>query len=174
MVACILAGFSCSPARGDGGTVRYYDRLGDFCVSVFTSPTPLRVGPADVSVLIQDANTGEPVLDAQVALSAKLQNRPEVTLHVLATTTGATNKLLHVATLEFPEEGSWEVTLDLVSPKVEDQARLLLEVTEPLPLARAWNAWYWWPLAPITLFSAHQFLVHRRGYLRARGRLRVR
>ncbi len=44
-----------SAVFGDGGAVRFSGQQGDWRITVFTSPTPLRAGPVDVSVLVQDA-----------------------------------------------------------------------------------------------------------------------
>jgi len=42
--------------RADGGTLRLWERAGNYKVAVFTDPTPLRAGPVDVSVFVQDAS----------------------------------------------------------------------------------------------------------------------
>ena len=52
--------------RGDGGFLRLCERSGPYQVAVFTSPTPLRVGPVDFSVLLQDAATGTVLSDARI------------------------------------------------------------------------------------------------------------
>ena len=57
-----------SLARADGGAVRLRQRAGGYQIAVFTSPTPFRAGPVDVSVLVQDAATGECVPEAQVTV----------------------------------------------------------------------------------------------------------
>jgi hypothetical protein len=49
-----------SGLRADGGAMRLSERAGGYRVTVFTDPTPLRAGPVDVSVFVQDADTGEP------------------------------------------------------------------------------------------------------------------
>ena len=43
----------------DGGTVRLSEEQGRYRITVFTAPAPLRAGPVDVSVLVQEAATGE-------------------------------------------------------------------------------------------------------------------
>ena len=60
-----------SLARADGGAVRLRQKTGGYQIAVFTSPTPLRAGPVDLSVLIQDAATGEWVPEAQVTVCLK-------------------------------------------------------------------------------------------------------
>ncbi|HEV3259998.1 MAG TPA: hypothetical protein VG013_24230, partial [Gemmataceae bacterium] len=46
-----------SMAMADGGAIRLSEQKGDYQITVFTAPTPLRAGPVDVSVLIQNAAT---------------------------------------------------------------------------------------------------------------------
>ena len=58
LVVCLLCGGTNRSAHADGGQVRLTQRHGDMQITVFTSPSPLRAGPVDVSVCIQDAATG--------------------------------------------------------------------------------------------------------------------
>src|SRR5437868_713061 len=92
-------------ARADGGTVRLSERQGNYRLTVFTTPTPLRAGPVDVSVLIQDATTGEPASDVQVLIKAAWHGSPALVIRHLATTEVATNKLYHAANFDLPEPG---------------------------------------------------------------------
>jgi hypothetical protein len=51
------------PAWGHhGGEVRLMEKAGPFVITVFSDPTPLRVGPVDLSVLVQDRDSGRPIL----------------------------------------------------------------------------------------------------------------
>src|SRR5262249_156491 len=68
--SCHLITVSPGHARADGGTVRLSQRAGGYQVTVFTEPTPLRAGPVDVSVLVQDAATGQALPGAQVTVRA--------------------------------------------------------------------------------------------------------
>src|SRR5262245_4227648 len=79
-----------SSARADGGAVRLRERVGAYQLTVFTSPTPLRAGPVDVSVLVQDAATEEYVPDARVIVRLTAGGTGEV-LEYPATTETATN-----------------------------------------------------------------------------------
>jgi len=54
-------------AGADGGVVVASGRVGALRASVLVSPVPLRAGPVEWSVLLQDAE-GAPVLDAEVEL----------------------------------------------------------------------------------------------------------
>jgi hypothetical protein len=43
-----------SSAMADGGALRFSGRRGDRLIAVFTTPTPLRAGLTDLSVLVQE------------------------------------------------------------------------------------------------------------------------
>ena len=60
-----------SLARADGGAVRLRERAGGYQIAVFTSPTPFRAGTVDISVLVQDAATGECVPEARVTVGLR-------------------------------------------------------------------------------------------------------
>ena len=56
-------------AFADGGAILTRQTINDLDVTVFAAPLPLRAGPVDVSVLVQDAKTTKPLLDAQVEIA---------------------------------------------------------------------------------------------------------
>src|SRR5215831_20221905 len=89
-------------ARADGGAVRLREKTGGYQLTVFTSPTPLRAGPVDVSVLVQDAATEEYVPNARVTVRLTARGTGQV-LEYPATGEAATNKLLRAAEFQLPE-----------------------------------------------------------------------
>jgi hypothetical protein len=154
-------------ARGDGGTVRASERRGDYQVTVFTSPTPFRAGPVDVSVLVQDAATKRPVSDVAVTLLLSPVGQPERVMVHPATVETATNKLFHSAKFDLPEAGRWLVQVQVGEPPEAAEVRLEVEAAEPLPRWREMAEWIFLPVVPIALFIVHQVLVRRQ-----EGRLR--
>src|SRR5215471_6917917 len=56
-------------AFGDGGSVQIHSVSGPFEITLFAEPPLPRAGQIDFSVLIQDAKSGEPVMDAAVTLA---------------------------------------------------------------------------------------------------------
>ena len=52
----------------DGGTRQLRQQSGNLAIPVFTSPGRLCVGPVDISLLLQNREGLEPVLDASVSL----------------------------------------------------------------------------------------------------------
>src|SRR5437773_2683588 len=103
-----------SVAAADGGTIRLSEQKGNYRITVFTSPTVLRAGPVDISVLVQEAATGEPASGVQVTIKAVWHGSPGVALHHPATKETATNKLYYAALFDLPEPGwySLEVSID--------------------------------------------------------------
>jgi hypothetical protein len=156
----VLAVLIMAPAvRGDGGTLRLSRRAGDWQVSVFTSPSPLRAGPVDVSVLVQQSATGRTLLDVPVLVRVWPVGQPERAQEMRATSEAATNKLFQAAALELPDAGRYHVTVSVG----ESDALLEFEM-EAEPPPPAWldlAAWIGWPFALVLLFVVHQMLMRR-------------
>jgi hypothetical protein len=145
--------------RADGGTVRLSEQKGSYRITVFTAPIPLRTGPVDISVLVQDAATGEQVSGVQVTIEAKWRGSPGVTLSHPATTEAATNKLYYAATFDLPEPGWYSLEVSIDGALGEAQVRCELEAAEPLPSWLTVWPWVGWPVLAILLFGVHQLLV---------------
>lgn len=150
-------------APGDGGTVRLLERSGPFVITVFSAPEPVRVGLADVSVLVQDRAAGTPVLDARVALRAVPPSGVQApAVRLQATRDQATNKLLYAASFAPGEPGAWD--LQVTVQRGPDVA----EVRCTLPVARARRGlasiWPYLALPPavIALYALHAALARRR------------
>jgi hypothetical protein len=145
----------------DGGAVRLRQRAGGYQVTVFTSPTPVRAGPVDVSVLVQDAATGECLPEARVAVRL---TAPQVG-HVLeypATAEAATNKLFRAAEFRLPEPGRWDVAVAVEGPHGPALVRFGMQADEPLPRWQQLWPWFSWPALAIGLFGMHRALVRRK------------
>src|SRR5262249_24975206 len=131
---------------------------GNYQIAVFTSPTPLRVGRVDVSVLVQDGTTHEPVSDVQVLVNAVRRDRRGAAIQRPATSDAATNKLFRAAEFDVNEPGWWQFEIVLNGSLGEAHVALEVEVAKPLPRYLAMWPWLTWPALPILLFGAHQFL----------------
>lgn len=172
LLAALGAGICGSlPARvsADGGTLRCVQRLGDWQVSVFTSPTPLRAGPAEINVLVQEQATGQPGPDAPVALELSEPGMPGV-LRVVPTRAAATNKLMQAALVDLTTPGTWRLAVlcDAALPPRDGWPRhsdrrleIDLAVGPPLPQWLAHWPWFCWPLAAVALFACHRMLAGR-------------
>jgi hypothetical protein len=158
----LLPPSSFSSLRADGGTVRLSQRQGDYQVTAFTAPTPFRAGPVDVSVLVQDARTGQPVPQARVTVRAAPRGRPGEATVQTATSEAATNKLFRAAVFEIPEPGWWEVEVAVEGGLGPARVRFEVEAAEAAPRWLALWPWLSWPALAILLFGIHQWLVRRK------------
>lgn len=152
-------------ARADSGTLRASSRQHGYQVTVFTSPTPLRAGTVDVSVLVQDGATGA-ALDSSVQVQAWPRGRPGEAVRCTATPEAATNKLFRAAVFELPEPGWWEVVVQVAGLPEPVEAHFAVEAAGPLPAWQAVAPWVAWPVLVVAGFVAHQRLVRRKHWVR--------
>lgn len=151
---------SASPARADGGILRLRQNVGGYAIAVFTSPTPIRVGAVDVSVLVQNAATGEFVPDADVTVCLKVPGT-EHTLRYAATAGAATNRLFKAAVFNLSEAGSWHLEVAVRGPHSSAQVAFEIKADERLPRWRELWPWFGWPAFVVVLFGGHQLLSGR-------------
>ncbi len=149
------------PAKADGGALRLAGKEGRYQITVFTEPTPFRAGPVDVSVLVQDASTGDLVKQVRVIVRMSKAGRPP--LENPATTEVATNKLFRAAQFELPEPGRWELRVEVEGLLGRAVIASEIEAAEPLPRWREMWPWIGWPALAIVLFSIHQMLARCAG-----------
>jgi hypothetical protein len=150
-----------SLARADGGTLRLRERVGNYQVAVFTSPTPFRAGPVDISVLIQDVAAGEHVAEARVTVRLTARGSGQV-VDYPATTDAASNKLFHAVVFQLPEPGWWDVDVAIDGPQGSARIRFAVEADEALPRWQTLWPWFGWPVLAVGLFGIHQVLVRRK------------
>ncbi len=98
----------------DGDAVRLLQISGPFRITVLTGPDPLPAGPCDVSVLVQDRDTGEPILDAPVSLSIAPPNTSgDAPAPIPATVEASSLKLLESGTVALPRSGPWNLRVSV-------------------------------------------------------------
>jgi hypothetical protein len=151
-----------SLAAADGGAVRLSERNGNYQITVFTSPAPLRAGPVDISVFIQNALSLEPVSAMKVTINATRRDSPDVVIHHPATTDAATNKLYYAAAFDLPEPGWYALEVSIAGALGDAHVQFDLDAAEPLPAWLAMWPWVGWPALAILLFGIHQLLVRWR------------
>ena len=156
----LFVGTWCAPAWADGGTIRISERKDGFLITVFTAPAPFRAGPVDISVLVQDALTGEPVPETRVTV--RMTKPGQLALEYPATREAATNKLLGAAQFELPEPGRWQLEVQVESAHGLAVVGGELEAAAPLPRWRELWPWIGWPALAIALFGIHQVFARRR------------
>jgi hypothetical protein len=168
--ACPILLAAAMAARGDGGSVLSQQTSGPYRITLFGSPSPLRAGPADLSVMIQDAKTGEPVLDQSVAIDVQAALNPGSTAWlppccsmakslgaVTATHASAQNKLLYAANIVLPSSGLHDITVRVggdKGPTLEGK----IDVQSPVTPAASYWACLAAPPLLIGIFALNQRL----------------
>ena len=146
----LCLGTWCVPASADGGLLRLAGKTGRYQISVFSEPTPLRAGPVDISVLLQDASSGDLVTQARAIVRMSKAGRPA--LEYPATFEAATNKLFRAAQFNLPERGHWDIQVEVESARGRAVIAGELDVAEALPRWRELWPWIGWPALAIILF----------------------
>jgi hypothetical protein len=139
-------------ARADGGQVQYSGTAGPYRVTVFTQPVPLRAGPADFSVLVQDPRTGDVLLDGSVRIDVVALDPPGATIPVMPSRAAATNKLLRAAMVHLPAGGKYHALVVVAAARGAAQAEFNFEAAPALPPWRSLLPWLLWPAVPIALY----------------------
>jgi hypothetical protein len=160
-VLCILIVHP-SGLRADGGAMRLSERVGGYRVTVFTDPTPLRAGPVDFSVFVQDADTGEPAAGVRIMVQAAPRGRPGEAIGHAATAEAATNKLFQSAIFELSEAGWWDIEATVDGEQGQARLRFDVEAADHPPSWQAMAPWVGWPALAVLLFAVHQSLVRRK------------
>ena len=141
----------------DGGTIQFRQQKGQLLVTLFSSPSPLRAGgKADLSILLEGAQTNEPLLDANIRLT--LQQPGNGPIVAEPNRAQATNKLLYATTVEIPRDGTWSVSISIELGGKKEVVAGTMNVQPPAPPIA-----FYWPYftvvpAAIGLFVLNQYL----------------
>jgi len=160
-------------ALADGGLVRISERSGAFLITAFTSPTPVRAGTLDLSVMVQDARTLAPVLDARVDVhlvpaggAARTGNdAAAATVRLAAVRDQATNKLLYAALPALPASGEWEARIGV--ERADDRGEISFRFTAEPAVAPLLS---YWALLALPAVGVALFVLNRRLARGAGGR----
>lgn len=114
-------------AWADGGNLRFRKEAGSLVITVFASPSPLSVGPADISVLLQNRDGLAPVLDANVHVILR-DDVSGIEFQARPTRSQAPNKLLYSAPVMFSKPGKWQIAVSVERNSKESYAAGILEV----------------------------------------------
>ena len=158
---CLTLLIGADEVCADGGTLRFYGRRGDRVISVFTTPNPLSVGPADLSVLVQQAESGKAMTNLSVEMLAYPIDQPDSRKAAVATNETATNKLLRAAILELHRPGRWHVDVSVEGRVPDPPIEFEMEVADATAPWLALSLWIGWPLLPIALYAIQQFRLQR-------------
>ncbi len=161
LVSAILSTAAAPRALADGGLVRASNTQSGLVVTLFTAPTPLRTGDADVSVLVQDAATRDPVLDAQVRVRITPDHEDAMPQILPLSHAAATNKLLQAGTVKLPIPGRYRIVAEVRRGLARAVVVADLTVEPPLPPLLA--LWPYLALPPLVvgIFLVQQWLRQR-------------
>ena len=156
IVLFFCAGFwgSSAVALADGGGVVFSGESGSVRVTMFVAPVPPRVGPVDLSLLVQDLGSLEPIVGYAAHLTLKGDDATLEPIEAVMDRSGATNALFQSALIEMPLAGTWQVMLEVKTGGTEHAFQFPLTVQTPA--ARFWDVAIWivLPLIPLLLFLA--------------------
>jgi hypothetical protein len=148
-------------AYGDGGRLQMRQAAGPFVVSLFSTPESLAVGPADLSVMVEEQGSNEVLLDEDVVVtltSADARTTPVVAhlSHV-----HSTNRLLEDAVIQLPHAGRWHAVIHIREAGREATASTDLMVANYS--ARRGTVWFFavLPICAIALFAWVQVAKRR-------------
>lgn len=156
LLLCMLAGVA-TAAHADGGRLQTRQAAGPFTVSLFTTPEVLAVGAADLSVMVEERDSGRVLLDADTVIILTPVD-PDGVAPVIAhlSHAHAANRLLEDAVVQLPRSGRWHAVI-----RVSQGGR---EVSLPTDLivasysARRGTVWFFalLPVCAIALFASLQ------------------
>jgi len=154
-------------AFADGGTVQLRKEAGALVITVFSSPAPLSAGLVDISLLLQNRNGLEPVLDANVSLllraeasGTEIQARP--------TREQAQNKLLYAVPVTLTESGRWQLAITILRNGERTEATGAIDVASAPEMAASYWSYIAFPPLVIVVFAVREWLLRRRLELRVR------
>src|SRR5260370_1126947 len=145
----------------DGGTVQLRREAGDLVITVFASPSPLLVGPVDISLLLQNRDGLEPVLDAKVSLVMRADDSG-IEFQARPTREQARNKLLYAAPVMLSKQGKCQIAVTVMRNGKETDAVGILEVAPGHDRASSYAGYIAFPPVMIVLFMVRERLIRRR------------
>ena len=147
-------------ALADGGTVQLREDAGPFVITVFTSPAPLSAGPADISLLLQNRNGLEPVLDATVSLILRDPSGAEIRARL--TREQAQNKLLYAAPATLANPGKWRLDITILKDGQRTGATGTIDVAPAPEMAASYWSYVAFPPIMIVAFLVRERLIRRK------------
>jgi hypothetical protein len=153
----------CGTLWADGGKLEFQRKAGAFNISLFATPSPVRVGRSDLSVMVQNVSDQNPVLDAQVMMRFVRHDKDSITsISAPAKHELATNKLLYAANVDLNEATKYRVEISVQTKKGSALVTGDLEVLPPEPPLLA--HWPYFAALPVIalLFALNQRLKRKR------------
>jgi hypothetical protein len=169
LLVAVVLGCAAATAHADGGRLQMRQTAGPFVVSLFTTPEALAVGPADLSVMVEEQGSSTVLLDADVAVTLTPEDEGWAPVAAHLSHAHATNRLLEDAVVQLPHAGRWRAVLRV--SEAGREASVATDLTVASYSARRGTAWLFaaLPVGAIALFVWVQVAKRR---LRRRRLLR--
>ena len=152
-----LAALASGGSEDDDLALRSSQTSGPFVVSVFALPGDLDAGSSEFSVLVQDRDTLQVLLNASVDLQAQQSTAAQSTATVRASSDDSENKLLQSVEVDLPSEGDWTLAVHVAHDRQSSELALPLRVVKP----EAGVTIHWW-YAVFLAFAAILAFAYRR------------
>jgi hypothetical protein len=138
-------------ARADGGRLQLREVAGPFVVSLFTTPESLAVGPADLSVMVEEQ--GSVLLDPDVVVTLTPEDAGIAPVVAHLSHAHATNRLLQDAVVQLPRAGRWHTVVHVSAAGRE--ASVATDLTVASYSARRGTVWFFLllPVCAVALFA---------------------
>ena len=151
---------SATLARADGGVVLWQQTSGSITVTAFTTQSPLRIGPSDISFLIENNEQSRPVLNAAVFLA--FEDASGVIARGEATHDQARNKLLYCSVMTLIKAGPSRMRVIVTDGSEKYDLENEVEVAgRQSPLVEHWKL-LTFPFMIAIVFVFHQRLTWKK------------
>ena len=118
-------------ALADGGTIRLSGlEFGDYRVTVFTDPTPVRPDSIDVSFLITEADGLSVAEGLEVQVEVTPLNHPGVAATYAATREQADDPRMYAAKFSLGSPGEWRIDISVEGNRGSGTASFTLRASE--------------------------------------------
>jgi hypothetical protein len=148
-------------ALADGGTVQWRNQAGSHLITVFTTPAPVSAGPGVISLLVQNRNGLEPVLDANVSLLLRSE-ASNAEIRVRPTREQAQNKLLYTAPVTLAASGKWQLAVTILRNGERTDATGTIDVAPTAAMVASYWGYLAFPPLMIVALVGHELLLRRR------------
>ncbi len=131
LAVLVLLALTAPVALANGGTLRLANvPMGEYRVSVFTDPTPVRPDSLDVSVLVLREGVPGVAEDVRVTVRTRRLEDPGPGEIREATREQADDPRYHAAKFGLGAEGEWEITVAVSGPGGEGEASFQVRARE--------------------------------------------
>jgi hypothetical protein len=178
ILVLLALGLAAEEAHADGGIIRAHEVQGPFLVTVFTAAEPQQGSLVDVSVMVQERDSNDAIVDATVKLAfapparsfaapiEQICGAPEMPgsalyperFAVKATRQLASNKLLYAAQVKFDAVGLWQLQVFINRGEDSEKITCSIPVSPPPRKLIALFPYLISPPLLIALFALNQWL----------------